>query len=299
MNILLAMIPAFFWGTTYAVTQLTLPDWPLPLLGALRALPAGLILLLFKPSLPKKSQWVSLFSLGLVNISLFFSLIFIMALTLPSAIAAVGMVSLPVFALLYDWIINKRRPQKMQAIFAFILVLLAWLLFDPSSIELNYLGLIAIFLAILVIICGSTLTKSLATQMHWWTVLTWQLIIGGAILSIAAAIHASLSPQQYLQAVDSFQLTNALGLIWIIVLNTALSYGLYVWLLQNMSVVDFTFSGVANPAAGVLTGFLLLNESFTATQYLLMAGMILASLMPRIIESRELIFASKKQLITS
>ena len=48
MNIVLAMIPAFFWGTTYAVTQLTLPDWPPLLLGALRALPAGLILLLIK-----------------------------------------------------------------------------------------------------------------------------------------------------------------------------------------------------------------------------------------------------------
>lgn len=299
MNILLAMIPAFFWGTTYAVTQSTLHDWPLPLLGALRALPAGLILFLIKPNLPKKSQWLTLFNLGLVNISLFFSLIFVMALTLPSAIAAVGMVSLPVFALLYDWIFNKRSPQKMQLIFAFLLVVLAWLLFDPSSIQLSYIGLVAIFLAILVIILGSTMTKSLAAQIDWWTVLTWQLIMGGVILAVAAAIHASLSPEQYLQAIDSFQLTNAIGLFWIIVLNTALSYGLYVWLLQRMSVVDFTFSGVANPAAGVLTGFLLLNESFTSTQYLLMAGMILASLMPRIIESRQILFSGKQQVITS
>ena len=52
MNILLAMIPAFFWGTTYAVTQYTLTDWPPLLLGALRALPAGLLLLLLKPSIP-------------------------------------------------------------------------------------------------------------------------------------------------------------------------------------------------------------------------------------------------------
>ena len=40
------MIPAFLWGTTYAVTKYATPDWPPLLLGALRALPAGLLLLL-------------------------------------------------------------------------------------------------------------------------------------------------------------------------------------------------------------------------------------------------------------
>ena len=77
MNIFLAMIPAFFWGTTYAMTQFTLPDWPPLLLGAIRALPAGLLLLALKPSLPNKTDWPVLIKLGAINIALFFSLIFI------------------------------------------------------------------------------------------------------------------------------------------------------------------------------------------------------------------------------
>ncbi|MCF2848761.1 EamA family transporter, partial [Pseudoalteromonas sp. PAST1] len=63
MNILFAMIPAFLWGTTYALTKYATPDWPPLLLGALRALPAGLLLLLLKPSLPTRSQWPSLLTL--------------------------------------------------------------------------------------------------------------------------------------------------------------------------------------------------------------------------------------------
>ncbi len=116
MNILLAMIPAFFWGTTYAVTQFTLPDLPPVLLGALRALPAGLLLLAIKPSLPKKQDWKILLVLGTINIALFFGLIFVMALTLPSAISGVGMISVPVFAMLFGWMVYKRQPSLIQGV---------------------------------------------------------------------------------------------------------------------------------------------------------------------------------------
>jgi len=284
MNILLAMIPAFFWGTTYAVTQYTLPDWPPLLLGALRALPAGLLLLAIKPTMPQRSEWGVLFRLGLINIAAFFSLIFVMALTLPSAISGVGMISVPVFAMLYHWVINKRRPNAIQAFFGLVLVALAWLLFDPGSISLSPVGLMALLAAILCIVIGSSITKSLADRIHWWSILTWQLIIGGALLAIAASVHALFSPDAYLEAVQGFSSANGAGLLWITLLNTVLGYIMYVWLLQRMTVVDFTFGGIANPIAGIVSGMVLLNESFSLHQYLLMAGMILTSLLPQIIQ---------------
>ncbi|BBM64711.1 multidrug transporter [Vibrio alfacsensis] len=285
MNILFAMIPAFFWGTTYAVTQFTLPDWPPVLLGVLRALPAGLLLLAIKPSLPKKQDWKILIALGTVNIALFFGLIFVMALTLPSAISGVGMISVPVFAMLFGWVIYQRRPNLVQATSGVVLIALAWFLFDPSSITLNPIGLMAMLAAIMCIVIGSSVTKSLGSKIHWWTVLTWQLILGGLILSIAVMVLASLNPDPYLLAVKNTSMTNLLGLLWVIVLNTALGYGLYVWLLQRMSVVDFTFGGIANPIAGILSGFILLGESFTAVQYSLMVGMIVMSLVPQFVVS--------------
>ncbi|TDE20953.1 EamA family transporter [Vibrio owensii] len=285
MNILLAMIPAFFWGTTYAVTQFTLPDWPPVLLGALRALPAGLLLLAIKPSLPKKQDWKILLVLGTINIALFFGLIFVMALTLPSAISGVGMISVPVFAMLFGWVVYKRQPSLIQVISGAALIALAWFLFDPSSITLNPIGLIAMLSAIMCIVIGSSVTKSLGARMHWWTVLTWQLILGGIILSIAAAIFASFNPEPYVSALQNASLRNVGGLLWVIVLNTALGYGMYVWLLQRMSVVDFTFGGIANPVAGIVSGLVLMGESFTPVQYSLMLGMILMSLVPQLVMS--------------
>ncbi|WP_047479306.1 DMT family transporter [Vibrio campbellii] len=285
MNILLAMIPAFFWGTTYAVTQFTLPDWPPVLLGALRALPAGILLLAIKPSLPKKQDWKILLVLGTINIALFFGLIFVMALTLPSAISGVGMISVPVFAMLFGWVVYKRQLSLIQGISGAALIALAWFLFDPSSITLNPIGLIAMLSAIMCIVIGSSVTKSLGARMHWWTVLTWQLILGGIILSIAAAIFASFNPEPYVSALQNTSLRNVGGLLWVIVLNTALGYGMYVWLLQRMSVVDFTFGGIANPVAGIVSGLVLMGESFTPLQYSLMLGMILMSLVPQLVMS--------------
>ncbi len=279
------MIPSFFWGTTYAVTQFTVPDWPPVLLGALRALPAGLILLAIKPTLPKKHEWKSLLVLGTVNIALFFGMIFVMALTLPAAISGVGMVSVPVFAMLFHWAVYKRQPSLIHICQGIALITLAWFLFDPRSIALNPIGLLAMLVAIMCIVTGSSVTKSLGTKMHWWTVLTWQLIIGGVVLSVAASVLASFNPEPYINVVSNVSIKNIIGLLWVILLNTALGYTLYVWLLQRMSVVDFAFGGIINPIAGIVSGLLLLGESFTALQYSLMIGMILMSLLPQLVVS--------------
>ncbi len=277
------MIPSFFWGTTYAVTQFTLTDWPPLLLGALRALPAGLLLLMIKPTLPTRDEWKVLLTLGTINIATFFALIFVMALTLPSAISGVGMVSVPVFAMLFHWLKNKQRPNVIQALCGAALVLLAWMLFDPRSISLNPIGLLAMLAAISCIVVGSSITKSLGTRMHWWKVLTWQLILGGLVLVVLSAIHSVFATDTYVTALNGISLRNALGLIWVAVLNTALGYGMYVWLLQRMSVVDFTFGGIANPIAGIVTGLILLGENYTVVQYGLMAGMIAMSLLPQLV----------------
>lgn len=278
MNVMLAMVAAFFWGTTYAVTQYSLEGWPPLLLGAMRALPAGLLLLAIKPSLPERKHWPVLIRLGSINIALFFSLLFVMAQTLPSAISGVGMVSVPVFAMFFYWIFYQIRPTKIQMLSGALLVLLAWQLFDPRNLTLNPLGLIAMVAAISCIVVGSNITKTLGTELHWWTVLCWQLIIGGIILTVAATTQAMLSPSQYIAAWNDFSLLNGFGLLWLILLNTVLAYTLYVWLLSRMSVVEFTFGGISNPVAGILMGLLLINETFSAYQYTLMALMILTSL---------------------
>ena len=282
------MIPAFLWGTTYAVTKYATPDWPPLLLGALRALPAGLLLLLLKPSLPTRSQWPSLLTLGAVNIALFFAFIFIMAVNLPAAIAGVGMVSVPVVALLYAWLTKGQRPARVQAFCAIALVVLAWLLFDPAYVTLNVLGVAALLGALLTIVIGSTLVQSLSVHIHWWVVLTWQLIIGGSILLLAAFIDGSLlNPEQYQVVFEPISALQYSALFWLIVPNTAIAYILYVWLLGRMTVAEFSFGTIANPIAGIVCAVLLINEQYQDWQYLLMFMMIVFSVLPQMLKLKQ------------
>jgi probable blue pigment (indigoidine) exporter len=83
-----ALAPAS-WGLTYWVTtELLPPDRPL-LATVLRALPAGLLLVLMARRLPRGSWWWRSAVLGLFNIGLFFSLLFVGAYRLPGGVAAV------------------------------------------------------------------------------------------------------------------------------------------------------------------------------------------------------------------
>ncbi|MDW6093590.1 DMT family transporter [Vibrio rhizosphaerae] len=285
MNIILAMVATFLWGTTYAVTQATLPGWPPLLLGALRALPAGIILFAIKPTFPDKGTWRMVLTTGLVNIAIFFCCIFVMALTLPSAISSVGMMSVPVFAMLIQWIVMKQRPSVIQIISGLALFGFAALLFDPSRMHLSLLGLSAMLIGILCLICGSTLTQMLSQKLAWWCVLTWQLILGGLALLLIALVHLSYDPTAYINAWQHLSGKNLLGLFWLCILNTAVAYSLCVWTLKQLSVVEFTFAGVANPVAGILCGLMLVGESYTPIQYGLMIGMIVMSLLPQFVKS--------------
>eukprot|EP01032_Pedospumella_encystans_P002850 gene2850-3350_t len=67
------------WGSTYVVTeQLLPPDRPL-FAAVVRALPAGLLLLAYRRRLPQGDWWWRSAVLGVLNIGLFFPLIFLAA----------------------------------------------------------------------------------------------------------------------------------------------------------------------------------------------------------------------------
>ena len=222
MNILLAMIPAFLWGTTYAVIS-TPPDWR-QFFSVLYAPCLRGYCRLIKPSLPRGRQWRGLTVLALVNIALFFAFIFVMAVNLPAAIAGVGMVSVPVVAMIYTWVVKGQRPSAVQSLCAVAIVTIAWLLFDPQHVELSLLGLAALAGALLCIVIGSSLVQTVSMHIHWWTVLTWQLIIGGTALLIAAAVQASIfTPDAYTLG-EPMTAKQWIALFWLIVPNTALAY---------------------------------------------------------------------------
>src|SRR2546421_8512107 len=76
------------WGATYFVTARFLPA-EYPLYGAaIRALPAGLLLLLVRRRFPQGRWWWRSLVLGALNMGAFFALVYLAAQTLPVSIAS-------------------------------------------------------------------------------------------------------------------------------------------------------------------------------------------------------------------
>src|SRR5947207_564032 len=76
------------WGSTYLVTTELLPAGRPLLDGALRALPAGLLLLAVSRVAPSGCWWWRSLVLGALNIGAFLGLLFVAADRLPGGIAA-------------------------------------------------------------------------------------------------------------------------------------------------------------------------------------------------------------------
>ena len=82
-----ALAPAI-WGSTYIVTTELLPAGYPVTASALRALPAGLLLLLIVRQLPRGEWWWKSGLLGAFNFTIFQTALFVSAYRLPGGVAA-------------------------------------------------------------------------------------------------------------------------------------------------------------------------------------------------------------------
>ncbi|MGC0098442.1 EamA family transporter, partial [Ralstonia pseudosolanacearum] len=107
-TILATALAPCLWGTTYIVFTQTLPVSHPLLVGALRALPAGILLMLLGPGLPPRDKLGRLALVGLANIGVFFALLFVAAARLPGGVAATVMSVQPLLVGLLAWPVLRR-----------------------------------------------------------------------------------------------------------------------------------------------------------------------------------------------
>ncbi|OZG75231.1 hypothetical protein BTA51_02275 [Hahella sp. CCB-MM4] len=282
MNIIMAMMVTFLWGTTAAATHIGFMDWPPLALATLRALPAGLILLALKPTLPKPEQWKPILANAAINITLFFSLVFLVAQNLPATLAAVGMSATPLVALVVTMLVKRTLPSLPQAAVALLLVGVTSTLFNPSSEGITVIGIASMVSAMLVMIMGSMYLKHAMQTIDWWTMVVWQLILGGLMLLPLGAIQWWMNADLYATAF-SFDADRVWTGLWLVLANTALAYAVFMWVLTRINVVQFAFASIANPVGGIIVGALLVHEQFSTQEYLLMLLMIGASLVAQML----------------
>lgn len=259
------------WGSTYVVTeQLLPPDRPL-FAAAVRALPAGLLLLAYRRRLPQSDWWWRSAVLGILNIGLFFPLVFLAAYELPGGLAATLQATMPLAVMAVAWTLLRERPGTARVTAALVGIVGVALLVLRSPGQVSELGLLAAFGSVAVTALGFVLLKRWEPPVDMVTLVSWQLVAGGLVLAPVALLVEGAPP-----AID---LPAAAGFLWLGAVGTILAYTCWFHGLTRMPAGAVSLIGLLNPVVGTLLGVAVAGELFGWTQTLglaLVLGGVLA-----------------------
>lgn len=261
-TIALTAIAPIVWGSTYIVTTELLPPGSPLLASTLRALPAGLLLVLLGKALPGKQWFLRLWLLGFLNIGLFFYCLFFAATYLPGGMAAIVMSVQPVIVILLSskWLNAKLSQAQMMACVVGIAGIS--LLVMNSSVHLNITGLAVAFVGTLSMACGVVLTKKWGrpTNMTILSFTGWQLLLGGCMLLPFALWREGLP--------DHLSLSNGIGFLYLSLVGAILSYSIWFRGIEKLPPVTLSFLGFLSSVSACILGYIVLDQTLTWLQLL-------------------------------
>ncbi|HLU28983.1 MAG TPA: EamA family transporter [Glycomyces sp.] len=256
---LTAMAPVM-WGTTYLVTTEFLPpDRPM-LTALLRALPAGLLLVLVSRRLPKGEWWWKASVIGTLNIAAFFAMLFLAAYRLPGGVAAVTGAVGPLATAGATILILHQKVRLRTWLLGLAGVAGIAMVVLTAEARLDLLGAVAGVGGAVSMATAVVLTKrwGIPPQAGPAALAGWQLTAGGLLLiPVAFAVEG---------AVPEFTAVNVAGYVYLGLVNTALGYWLWFRGIGRLSVVPLSFLALFSPLTAATLGWLVLDEAFTVWQ---------------------------------
>lgn len=271
--IVVTAVAPIAWGATYVVTRQLLPA-DAPLWGAaIRAFPAGLLLLLLARQLPRGTWWWRSAVLGTINIGAFFLLVYVAARALPSSVAASIMALAPLALTGFAWWLLAQRPTTRTVAGAVSGIVGVVLLIGGARGDLSATGVIASASALVLSAFGSVLATRWADGTPVLATTAWQLVTGGSVLTLAAVVVEGQPP-----AVDEAAVA---GYVFTSVVATALAFVCWFAGLQRIRAGAVGVIGLLNPVAGVALGSLVAHERLAPAQLagiaLTLAGIAVAT----------------------
>ncbi|WP_420824059.1 EamA family transporter [Telmatospirillum siberiense] len=263
LDFLLTAIAPAIWGSTYIVTTLFLPPGHPLTMALLRALPAGLLLLLVVRRLPFGVWWSRTFLLGALNFSIFWAMLFVAAYRLPGGVAAtVGAIQPLIVVFLARALLG--RPIRRLSLLAAgagiagvaLLVLTPAAAIDPLGVAAGLAGAVSMAF-------GTVLSRRWQPPVSSLTFTAWQLTAGGLLL-----IPAALTLEPPLSAPT---LANIAGIAYLGLIGAALTYILWFRGISRLEPQAVAPLGFLSPVTAVLLGWGVLGQGLSAPQLL---GMI-------------------------
>lgn len=262
-DVALTALAPLIWGSTYIVTVTFLPGLDPLLVSFLRAMPAGLVLLLFTRQLPEGIWWLRIFVLGALNFSFFWWMLFIAAYRLPGGVAAtVGAIQPLIIVFLARFLVGT--PIRSVSIAAAVggALGVGLLILKPSA-ALDLTGVVAGLLGALSMAFGTVLTRRWQPPVPLLTFTAWQLTAGGILLLPALFMK--------LQALAGFTAHNLIGVAYLSLIGAGLTYIVWFRGISRLNPNLVAQLGFLSPVTAVALGLLFKGETLSALQWLGMA----------------------------
>ncbi len=257
-DVLITGLAPVIWGSTYLITTEMLPQgYPLTT-SMLRALPAGILLLLLVRQLPDRHWLGRVFLLGALNFSVFWWLLFIAAYRLPGGVAATlgAMQFLFVIVLSRGLLGTKIHTSALIAAVAGMLGV-ALLILTPAA-KLDPVGIAAGIGSAVAMALGTVLSRRWQPAVSTLTFTSWQLTAGGILLVPAAWFFEPALP--------SLTLVNIAGFLYLGLLGAAFTYIIWFRGIARLSPNLVAPLGFLSPLSAVMLGWLILGQALSILQ---------------------------------
>ena len=179
----------------------------------------------------------------------------------PSGLTALIIATVPLWMVLFDWLFAG-GPRPSKALMAGLVWGLCGVGLLMSSTEVGaqsragLLGGLAVLGASVSWAAGSIYARKAPLPRSPFLASAMQMIVGGLVLSLAAAITGE-GAQLHLSA---FSMKSVLALVYLIVFGALIAFTAYTWLLGVSTAARVSTYAYVNPAVAVLLGWLLANE---------------------------------------
>ncbi len=257
-DVLLTAIAPMVWGSTYIVTTQFLPNFSPMTVAMLRALPAGLLLLLIVRQLPRGIWWWRVFVLGALNISIFLSMLFVAAYRLPGGVAGTVAAVQPLFAVFLARLLLSSAIRPLSILAALLGIAGVALLVLTPRAALDSIGIAAGLAGAASMAVGNILTRKWQPPVSLLTFTAWQLTAGGILLVPVVLAFAPTLPAP--------TAINLAALAWLGLIGAALTYVLWFRGIARLDATVVSPLLFISPLTAVTLGWTFLDQTLSPIQ---------------------------------